>query len=41
MKVERPDIKEDIPVSQRKELSLTDLGNWFNFNKEVFEGLEM
>jgi hypothetical protein len=36
MRVERPDIKEDIPESQRKELSLTDLGNWFNVNRGKF-----
>jgi hypothetical protein len=41
MRVERPDIEEDIPLSERKELSLTDLENWFNVNKGVFEGLEV
>jgi hypothetical protein len=41
MRVERPNVDENIPLSERKELSLTDLGNWFNVNKEVFEGLEM
>jgi hypothetical protein len=39
MRVERHDIDENIPLSERKELSLTDLENWFNVNRESFESL--
>jgi hypothetical protein len=39
MRVERPNIDEDIPVSERTSLSLSDLENWVNVNREVFEGL--
>jgi hypothetical protein len=39
MRVQRPNIDEDIPVSERTTLSLSDLENWVNVNREVFEGM--